>query len=619
VLKDYCSASRAHYTTPSMANLMAQVYGTPKCTMEPRDSVRNSNAKSLPSALDKNSLSPGNNFRPSTLTTSQPSQLDLQGDASNSSYCEECFYCPECSDHSDCESCVDCETCIECDDCDIMMERMRRSTTGMMGEVDGMIHYNNTTSPNSALLQHSGDDGWMDFVNIPQDADVTGDQNSAANHAAPGGLEQDASTTTKIGLPFLDHNSPSNFSTGFPTTEGCTEVLSIATNEYYLVAEPLVELRILNPSDLFGIGQQFDGIPSNYGDKASISASPTLAVDDDAVFRHIFQEAGIMNAAAAGDAEMPAMQLPAPAYLPAQAIPVAYPADNSLAPTVDTYRGFVPRDAIGDNAYSGKQQPAASTYIGHPSTSNGNWQVAPSMHPACSYSPGSMRDPYAQNPYAANLANNFLAASMSRPPPGFASQAAPSTSSSGPSDTMVSAHAPGLVRNIYARTIMVANSLMSNHRPTMTTRRAKKTLSNSPLTKKTCAYCPDKGPFDASGLAKHKNSLEHQKARGAANPTKKYACPYCKKRFPRQDHIKRHILKVIKAANDNANNNVVVPPKCPVLQKRDADGEQGVWEWELEANGSHALLKDRNKRNPFMVPVGYKASMKQTYGGRHGQ
>jgi hypothetical protein len=169
---------------------------------------------------------------------------------------------------------------------------------------------------------------------------------------------------------------------------------------------------------------------------------------------------------------------------------------------------------------------------------------------------------------------------------------------------------------------MVANPLNSTHRPTATTRpaarlaRRKKTPGNCPVAKKTCPYCPDKGPFDASGLAKHNNSLEHQKARGAAIPTKKYACPYCRKRFPRQDHIKRHILKVIKAANDS---NVVVPPKCPVLQKKDADGEQGVWEWELEANGSHALLKDRNERNPFMMPVGYKARMKQTYGGRHGQ
>jgi hypothetical protein len=600
---------------------------TLRCTMEPHDSVRNSNVKSLPSAVDKNCLSPGNNFRSSTLTTSQPSQLDLQSDASNSSYCEECFYCPECSDHSDCESCVDCENCIECDDCAVMMERTRKYTTGMMGEVDGMMHCNNTTSPNSALLQHAGDDGWMDFVNIPQDADVTGDQNSAANDAAPGGLGQDGSTTVQIGLPFLGDNSLSNFSTGFPTTEGCTEGASISATEYYLVAELLIELRIPNPSDLFGIGQQFDGIP-NYGDKAGISASPTLAVDDDAVFRHIFQAAGTMNAAAVGDAEMPAMQLPVPAYLPAQAMPVAYPADSSLAPTVDTCRGFVPQDAIGDNAYSGQQQPATSTHIGYPSTSNGNWRVAPSVHPACPYSPGSMRGPYAQNPYTANLANDFLAASMSPPPPGFVFKAAPSTSGSEPSDAMVSAHAPELVRNIYARAIMVANPPKSNHRPTVATRpaarpaaRARKTpdCCNSPLVKKTCAYCPDKGPFDASGLAKHNNSLEHQKARGAVNPTKKYACPYCKKRFPRQDHIKRHVLKVIKAADDNANNNVVVPPKCLVLQKKDADGVQGVWEWELEADGSHALLKDRNKRNPFMMPVGYKASMKQTYGGRHGQ
>jgi len=579
-----------------MASLMDRVYGTPmgdpsdiathRCTMEPHDSLKNSNAKSHPSALDKNSLSPGNNFRSSTLTTSQPPQLDLHGDASNSSYCEECFYCPECSDHSDCESCVDCEICVECDDCDIMMEKTRR----YMGELDGMMHHNNTTPPNSALLQHSGDDGWMDFVNIPQDADATGDQNSAANDA------QDASTTVQTGLPVLDDNSPSNISTGFPTAEEYAE----ASIEYYFTAERLAEVEIPNPSDLFGVGQQFDEIPSNYGDKASISESPTLAVDDDALFRHIFQVAGIMNAATVGDAEMPAMQSPLPAYLPAQAMPVAYPADNSLAPTVDRYGGIVPQDAIRDN------------------TSNGNWQAPPSVHSAPPYNPGAVRDPYAENLYAANVTKDFLAATMSLPPPpppppGFAFQAAPSTS------TMV-------VRNIYARTIMVANPLNSDHRPTVATRpaarlaRRKKTPSDCPLAKKTCAYCPDKGPFDASGLAKHNNSLEHQKARGAAIPTKKYACPYCKKRFPRQDHIKRHILKVIKAANDDANGNVVVvPPKCPVLQKKDADGEQGVWEWELEANGSYSLLKDRNERNPFMMPVGYKARMKQTYGGRHGQ
>jgi hypothetical protein len=506
-----------------------------------------------------------------------------------------------------------------------MMEGTRRYTTGMMGEGDGMMHYNHTTSPNSALLQHSGDDGWMDFVNIPQDADVTGDQNSAANDAALGGLGQDASTTVQAGLPFLDHNSPSNFSTGFPTTEGYTDGASIATTGYYLVGAPLLELGILNPSDLFGVGQQFDAIPSNYGGQADISAFPPLAVDDDALFRHLFQAAGIVNAAAVGEAEMPAVQSPVPAYLPAQAMPVAYPADNSLAPTVDTYRGLVPQDAIGDNAYSGQQQPAMSTHIEYLSKSDGNWQVASSVHPARPYNPGAVRDPYAQNPYAANLANDSLAPSMSPPQPGFAFQSALPTSSGGLSDAMVSARPPGLVRYTYTRAITVVNPPNSNHGPPVATcpaarpARARKTRGNSPLAKKRCAYCPDKGPFDASGLAKHNNSLEHQKARGAANPTKKYACPYCEKRFPRQDHIKRHILKVIKGANDNASKNVVLPPKCPALQKKDADGEQGLWEWELEANGSLALLKARDERYPFMMPVGYKASMKQTYGGRHGQ
>jgi hypothetical protein len=113
-----------------------------------------------------------------------------------------------------------------------MMERSRRYTTGMMGEVDGMMHYSNTTSSDSALLQHSGDDGWMDFVNIPQDADVTGDQNLPANDAGLGGLKQNASNTVQAGLLFLDDNSPSNFSTGFPTTEGYTEGPSNATTGY---------------------------------------------------------------------------------------------------------------------------------------------------------------------------------------------------------------------------------------------------------------------------------------------------------------------------------------------------------------------------------------------------
>src|SRR4051812_22314247 len=185
------------------------------------------------------------------------------------------------------------------------MEGTRRYTTGMMGEGDGLMHYNNTTSPNGAPLQYSGDDGWMNFVNIPQDADVTGDQNSAANDVALGGLGQDTSNTAQADLPFLDDNSPSNFSTGFSTIGGYTDGASIATTEYYLVGKPLIELGVLNPSDLFGIGQQFDAIPSNYGDQADISAFPPLAVDDDALFRHLFQAAGIVNAAAVGEAEMP--------------------------------------------------------------------------------------------------------------------------------------------------------------------------------------------------------------------------------------------------------------------------------------------------------------------------
>jgi hypothetical protein len=602
-----------------------RLYSTIEANHESHNSLRISNSKSLPSAVDNDSLSPGGNFQSDTLTTSQPSQLDTQDDVSASPYCEECFYCPECSDHSDCESCVECETCIECDDCEIMMERTRRCSTGMTGEADGMTHCHRTTSSNSALLQHSGDDGWMDFVNIPQDADVTGDQNSAANNTILGALEQDASTTVQSDLLFMDGNSPSNFSTGFLTTEGYTEEASNATTGCYLVAEPLIELRILNLSDLFGVGQQFDGIPLNYGDKAAISASPTLVVDDDALFRYTSQAAEIVNAAAVGDARIPVIQPPLPAYIPAQARPATYPVENSLRPTVDTSRGPVTQDAIGGNAHSGQQQPPMPTHIGYPSTSDGNWQAPSLVRPAHPYNPDVVPDPYAQNPHAGNLANGSLATSTAPPPPGFAFHDAPSTRASGPSDAMASAHPLRLVRNTYAHAIMVANPTNANHDLLVTTRpatrpaRARKICGNSLPAKKTCAYCPDKGPFDASGLAKHKNSLEHQKALGAANPTRKYACPYCEKRFPRQDHIKRHVLKAFRRANDNANNTIVVPPKCPVLRKKDAEGQQGVWEWELEANGSYALIKDRGKRNPFMMPIGYKANMKRIYGGRHGQ
>ena len=72
-----------------------------------------------------------------------------------------------------------------------------------------------------------------------------------------------------------DDNNTSNFSTGFPSTgfpmtEGYTEGASNATTGCYLVAEPFIELRLLNPSYLFGVGQQFDGIPLNYGDTVTI-------------------------------------------------------------------------------------------------------------------------------------------------------------------------------------------------------------------------------------------------------------------------------------------------------------------------------------------------------------
>jgi hypothetical protein len=134
----------------------------------------------------------------------------------------------------------------------------------------GMTCYNDATSPNSALLQQSGDEGWMDLVNIPQE----------------------------------------------------------------------------DPSDFFGVGQQFDAIPSNYGDQAGISGSPTLVGDDDVLFRRIFQTAGIVDAAAIWDAGMPTIQSPLPAYLPAQAMPVAYPTENSLAPTVDTYAAHLANDSL---------------------------------------------------------------------------------------------------------------------------------------------------------------------------------------------------------------------------------------------------------------------------------
>ena len=62
-------------------------------------------------------FSVGNDLRSVTLTTSQPSQLEIQADISTFSFCEDCFYCPECSNTSDCESCCDVENCFDIFDC----------------------------------------------------------------------------------------------------------------------------------------------------------------------------------------------------------------------------------------------------------------------------------------------------------------------------------------------------------------------------------------------------------------------------------------------------------------------------------------------------------------------
>jgi hypothetical protein len=126
-----------------------------------------------------------------------------------------------------------------------------------------------------------------------------------------------------------------------------------------------------------------------------------------------------------------------------------------------------------------------------------------------------------------------------------------------------------------------------------------------------CAVC-NKGPFDASALAKHRNSARCKKAAGKT-PVGKYACPYCAHTFPRQDHLKRHLLKVIR--HDNSEK----PPTCERLRARNAEGQV---EWEVEMDpktGALRLHKDKGAKCHYHMPRDYKQYMQSNYGGRHGQ
>jgi hypothetical protein len=126
-----------------------------------------------------------------------------------------------------------------------------------------------------------------------------------------------------------------------------------------------------------------------------------------------------------------------------------------------------------------------------------------------------------------------------------------------------------------------------------------------------CSIC-NKGPFDASALAKHKNSAKCQKAAGKT-PMGKYACPYCAHTYPRQDHLKRHLLKIIRPDNSEK------PPTCEDLRTRDANG-QIDWETEMDPKtGAFRLHEDKGVKCRYQMPRAYKQYMQTHYGGRHGQ
>ena len=128
---------------------------------------------------------------------------------------------------------------------------------------------------------------------------------------------------------------------------------------------------------------------------------------------------------------------------------------------------------------------------------------------------------------------------------------------------------------------------------------------------KRCNIC-DVGPFDASALAKHKNSAKCQKAAGK-DPVGKYACQYCERTFPRQDQVKRHIRKVILSANEEK------APQCEGLRNADERGEV-VWELEVDPKtGVLRLYGEKGKKCPYKMPQDYKQYMLTMYGGRHGQ
>lgn len=544
-----------------------------------------------------------NEFHSSTVTTSQLSQFDLQADTSISSYCEECFYCPECSDNSDCQSCLDCESCIDCSECE------------ECNDMENFTHIDSTRT----IIDHSTRDselwrGWNLDPSLRTDGEEAEDP-AYDDYLVQPELENVENRATKV-------SSSSTFS----ATRQYAQVTSNTTLECYQSANGSIDPGLLvnhtpgATSDwVRGVGQQFDQIPSSNGQEPS-STSDLVNLDFEDV---------LISQLTVGNLETTAMTSPqswcrstttALLFRTSQQS-WSYPAANAETPLVQSShcpatmgpeaRSLPPSGYV--SATTGRQESELDSYI----YDYASQVPANDLDPAAMHRP--VRGPLDRTSFGFG-AYGYPVPASNLEPVGPSQQASLAGKAHGYPAPLSN---PGPVRHHPAQ-----HSATPYNIPTAATsapRRRTRTVTVSAVAR-FCDVC-NKGPFNASALAKHKNSIECQKTLGAT-PVGKYKCPYCPKRFPRQDHIKRHVLKIVRADGSSK------PPTCEELRKLDAQGRV-AWQWELEKDGTHRLHKESgpcvggtckagtctvpNHTSRYQMPLNYKKGMQEVYGGRHGQ
>jgi len=555
--------------------------------------VSNPNSKGWrPPANKAGGSSPAIEFRSTTLTPSQTgTQFDSRSDRSISAFCEECFYCPECSDKSDCESCFDQESCADClrdcKQCDEMaacppsllsMENTHRGYDKFAFSTaidDTYLTYGDFNYAPSLMLSHVAN-------NTPKEEPEFDDSEFIVYDGPSTSEEQDSVAAQADSSTLLPHDGSNH-----PTTEIREDT----------IADTLpAEQRSIDPTPfefpdlLTGCGTQFENAFATYGGDAFLSTLSPTSIDqiqhhnggfDTHVDASLLpSSAQIYKSAIDSGSGYP---VPAMPLIPQSPFSTTLPANITQAqPRMTSYDAgtIMPLNLQGYLGTAMSPAFASTQPTAHPDLFGNVIQVGLSTQASSTTLPpqGSSGLPFpGSGPYGYPTHANY--------PPPEQQPYVPAYPAPTPTNTTLASLGPGRVGGSQTAPAATATRL--------------------------CTIC-NKGPFDASALAKHKNSARCQKAAGKT-PVGKYTCPYCAHAYPRQDHLKRHLLKIIRA------DHSVKPPTCEDLRARDANGQI---EWETEKDPKTGRLRRHDNKGAkccYQMPRAYKQYMQNNYGGRHGQ